>query len=442
MTLSDGLSAYEEDGEERGVGVGGEEESEDEDEEEEEGEEKAADGTQEGDEDDSDPDMEALMEGNRKRKAGRPKGSKNKKGKKAKATSKPGAQKFRTKFTEEEDLLICKAWVNASQNPVLGNNQTGDDFWKTVLGGYNELLERLGTQPGPPPKVRKANSLLDRFQRHIQKAVNKFNACWIQRKRLNISGTTDNDIVNMALEDYKVQNEGHEFKWVHCLEVLRESPKFSVDNWEDDEDEEGTPRPASRASNPSSRPASRASASFPGIGDDNEIEDEETAGDTGRVNNVTVNLQGSKKQRPPGSKIMKVTLKQAERREYWNKKRDKRMEELAAATNRAAAVMEFSAIQMSVNARVSHYILLGQNRKALALMKKTESTLQIPQAMVTDNVGNEEDDDEEGEEDKSVHDVHIEDSRVLRQTNNGDDDSDDGDDDGNSDNETGQREAV
>jgi hypothetical protein len=109
------------------------------------------------------------------------------------------------------------------------------------------------------------------------------------------------------------------------------------------------------------------------------------------------------------------------------------MEELAKATNRAAKVMEFSAIQMSVNARVSHYILFGQNRKALALTKESESTLQPPQSIADDEgIGGD-------EEDVSVHDVQIDDSRAPRKLDN---DNEDDEDDSDSENEPTQQEAV
>ena len=48
-------------------------------------------------------------------------------------------------FTEDEDISICKAWVNISEDPVVGADQKKDQFWARVHQKmyqiYNEDVE-------------------------------------------------------------------------------------------------------------------------------------------------------------------------------------------------------------------------------------------------------------------------------------------------------------
>jgi chemotaxis protein histidine kinase CheA len=94
------------------------------------------------------------------KKRGRPAGAKNKMPTKndAKAASKAAAraaarrpplapgtdsgekQKKRDPYMIiEEDNYLCQAYVNISENPIYGNNQTGDTFWHAVCDRFNDL---------------------------------------------------------------------------------------------------------------------------------------------------------------------------------------------------------------------------------------------------------------------------------------------------------------
>ena len=44
----------------------------------------------------------------------------------------PDALKGPTIFTEDKDLFLTRAFVNASENAVDGANQKGNSFWKEV----------------------------------------------------------------------------------------------------------------------------------------------------------------------------------------------------------------------------------------------------------------------------------------------------------------------
>jgi hypothetical protein len=50
-------------------------------------------------------------------------------------------------FTEEEYEILCKAWVNVSEDPINGADQTNATFWGKISAKYDalrgpKLLER------------------------------------------------------------------------------------------------------------------------------------------------------------------------------------------------------------------------------------------------------------------------------------------------------------
>lgn len=83
-------------------------------------------------------------------------------------------------FGEEEDLILCKAFVNVSENPVIGNNQKGSTFWAAVGSRFRELYSQLDEYVLGQP--RNNDSLKLRFQRQIQPCTQVFNKYYKQIK--------------------------------------------------------------------------------------------------------------------------------------------------------------------------------------------------------------------------------------------------------------------
>ena len=336
----------------------------------------------------------------KKRKAGRPKGSLNKKGRKSKEPG--GEPKKRQNFTELEDLNICKAWKSISQHPIIGANQTGTLFWTKVKEAFDELMLRESDDEIIP---RTRQAILDRFQRRIARMTQKFNACFLFRKRLNESGKTIDDIINDAMEDFKVKNKAKAFPFRHCLEVLWSCPQFDVEGDYVEAD----------ADRRSSLGTDRRSSTGTGTGT-GDFEHEE-GNLTATANDVTKTVQAISFARPGGSKSSKAYIDQARRKEYWNQKKHKEMVRLTHATNRSANILQFAATQNAISARVGHLILLGDKEKARQLLQETEDMVVVPDdglipvPAATASVGdNDEDDyDEEDEEEGGGSDDEDED---------------------------------
>ena len=67
---------------------------------------------------------------------------------------------------------------------------------------------------------------------------------------------------------------------------------------------------------------------------------------------------------------------------------------MARATYHATEVLKFAATQNAINARVGHLILLGQKRKAMDLLNRTEDMVEVPQDAPIHGQGHENSDDE------------------------------------------------
>ena len=118
-------------------------------------------------------------------------------------------------YTQEEDLYLCKAYVSVSTDPVKGTGQKGSDFWDAVAAKFATIRDEE-SEVQVVGCVRDGTSILNRFQRQIQRSVNKYNKYYKQHKDLNPSGWNEEKFVQAAADTY-LEVEGHPFKWQHCI---------------------------------------------------------------------------------------------------------------------------------------------------------------------------------------------------------------------------------
>jgi hypothetical protein len=73
-----------------------------------------------------------------------------------KKASTPAKKPVRVNFTGTEDICICKAWINVSQNAITGNDQKGLMFWSKVHSMFLELVrQNKDDLPARAREVRK-----------------------------------------------------------------------------------------------------------------------------------------------------------------------------------------------------------------------------------------------------------------------------------------------
>lgn len=144
-------------------------------------------------------------------------------------------------FSQVEDLLLCKAYVNASENPRVGVGQKLAEFWGSVKEAFDALYVSEGVEEPLGKEERDHESLMNRFSRQIQPTVNRFNKYFRQIKLEQPSGTPFSEYIRLAKERYE-ENEPGKFKFEECVPILHAMPKFDpmaqVEEIELDDDEE------------------------------------------------------------------------------------------------------------------------------------------------------------------------------------------------------------
>ena len=92
-------------------------------------------------------------------------------------------------YSNTEDVLLCQVYLDISQDPITGINQSYDQFWSRVENAYNNAKLDMW-------EYRNKRSVQSRIQ-VIEKATRKLNACIIQVESMHPSGASNEDIVSI-----------------------------------------------------------------------------------------------------------------------------------------------------------------------------------------------------------------------------------------------------
>jgi hypothetical protein len=109
----------------------------------------------------------------------------------------PAKKLVRVNFTDTEDIFICKAWINVSQNAITGRtDQKGLMFWSKVHSMFRELVrQNKDDLPAHAREVRRDKTAVkNQFYKLIQKKTLLYNVCYRRVKSTKPSGTTEEDI--------------------------------------------------------------------------------------------------------------------------------------------------------------------------------------------------------------------------------------------------------
>jgi hypothetical protein len=120
-------------------------------------------------------------------------------------------------YKTHKDLQICQSWLDVTQDPLNSTNQTADTFWERVCEHFMSKI---------PDQNQTANSIKSRWQT-LQRANNKFHACYKQVKRANQSGANSEDRLNNALALYAA-TEKKSFAHLQCYRILAPAAKWNV----------------------------------------------------------------------------------------------------------------------------------------------------------------------------------------------------------------------
>ncbi|XP_062213680.1 glutathione S-transferase T3-like [Phragmites australis] len=123
----------------------------------------------------------------------------------------------RTKWTYEEDELLVSAWLNVSQDPVVGTDQSKDTYWGRIAKYFNTYRK--------PTMMTRSDKALINHMKLITDAVRKFAVHVRKVERLNPSGTNERDKMARTCMTYK-GIEGKPFAYTHCWVMLADHLKW------------------------------------------------------------------------------------------------------------------------------------------------------------------------------------------------------------------------
>ncbi|XP_075473329.1 uncharacterized protein LOC142504336 [Primulina tabacum] len=115
-------------------------------------------------------------------------------------------------FSVKEDKLLVTIYLDISQNPIIGINQSNDSLWSRVAASYNGQL----TSPSREHRTMKA--LQCRWS-NISRAVQSFSGYTHQVELMQPSGASEKDI-----------QPGSTWRLDHVWSLLKDQEKFRSSN--------------------------------------------------------------------------------------------------------------------------------------------------------------------------------------------------------------------
>uniref|UniRef100_A0A8D8IQD4 Glutathione S-transferase T3 n=2 Tax=Culex pipiens TaxID=7175 RepID=A0A8D8IQD4_CULPI len=127
-------------------------------------------------------------------------------------------------WTNEEDESLCEAWLNCSQDSIVGIQQKSDTLYERVFETFVEICNQKGL--GNNPGLRAPSGIKARWH-VISKACSKFAGNLAQVINRQRSGATPQDNINEALILYK-KDTNHSFTHMTSFRILQNAPKWII----------------------------------------------------------------------------------------------------------------------------------------------------------------------------------------------------------------------
>ncbi len=102
-------------------------------------------------------------------------------------------------FSQIEDVALCKAYVNASQNGAVGNEWQNELFWMEIKSKFDALMSIKSQEH---QYQREWNSLRNWYKRVIQKSVSEWFPFYHRVFREKSSGVPQTDYIKEASEAF------------------------------------------------------------------------------------------------------------------------------------------------------------------------------------------------------------------------------------------------
>lgn len=132
-------------------------------------------------------------------------------------------------WTDQENEWCTRAWLTASENVRKGSEMRGNVFVDKMYDAFVALVKQQVKDPAKLKSAlaRKQRPIMDRRRSTIMPAITKFVGIKKKIDDLNESGTTEEDAVMKALEQYEELYETP-FDFEFCWQIAKGHPKWSL----------------------------------------------------------------------------------------------------------------------------------------------------------------------------------------------------------------------
>ena len=270
------------------------------------------------------------------------------------ATIEPARAQKGNFFSQDEVRQLCRSVLHVSQDPVVGNGQRATTFWERITKHYQE------NRPGGCAE-RPSRSLETKWG-VIKHDVSKFCGVYKSILLLRESGTSAEDVLDHALDLYKVRHPKQQpFVFVHCWRLLKDVPR-----WADVVCSAAMPQTSVRS--PTGMPKRRTVAQPPSSAAEVEAEAETGVADVDEVGDEALPKRPKRSQ---GLKSAKDELRLRHVKEVAIHAQGRATADLAAANMRKAQVLQDQAA-LSLFTMLLEQGLSDEAREYLSLRRQEE----------------------------------------------------------------------
>ncbi|KAL1219319.1 Glutathione S-transferase T3 [Cardamine amara subsp. amara] len=127
-------------------------------------------------------------------------------------------RRSRRKWTPTEDFVLISVWLNTSKDPIVGNEQKAEAFWKRIAAYFASSPKLFGLQKREPIHCKQRWGKLN-------DVVCKFVGCYEAATSLKSSGQNENDVMKLANQIY-FNDHKSKFTLEHAWRELRGRTMF------------------------------------------------------------------------------------------------------------------------------------------------------------------------------------------------------------------------
>ncbi|KAF2920011.1 hypothetical protein DAI22_08g178600 [Oryza sativa Japonica Group] len=129
-----------------------------------------------------------------------------------------GRRGTRVNWTKEENIRLLSSWLNNSVDPIKGNDQKSEYYWKAVAAEFNSNTSRSNRK-----------RIAVQCKTHwggVKKEIGKFCGAYSRVRRTFRSGYSDDMIMEKAHIIFKSENNEKPFTLEYMWRELKDQPKW------------------------------------------------------------------------------------------------------------------------------------------------------------------------------------------------------------------------